>query len=305
MEMRQMLSKVLAEIMEKNEKVVVLDADLSKPNGTASLYSKFPNRCYNVGVAEQNMMGIAAGMASYGYIPVVVTFTPFATRRPCDQLTISVSYAQQNVKIIGTDPGITAELNGGTHMSVEDVGIVRSIPNILIYDAVDTLQLEQALPQIIDYQGAAYVRMPRKYAENVLNENYKFDLFKADVLREGKDLTIFATSILVKESLVAAEVLSNEGIDVEVINVHTIKPLDEETILNSLKKTKKAVVCENHNIIGGLFSAISELVVQKYPVPLKPIGIKDRFGQVGKLKELIKEYEMTSDDIVALVKTML
>lgn len=305
MEMRQMLAKVLAEIMEKNDKVVILDADLSKPNGTASLYKKYPNRCYNVGVSEQNMMGIAAGMASYGFIPVVVTFTPFATRRACDQLTISVSYAKQNVKIIGTDPGITAELNGGTHMSVEDVGIVRSIPDILIYDALDPLQLEQALPQIIDYQGAAYLRIPRKYSESVLDENYHFDLMKADILREGKDITVFATSIMVKESLVAAEILKGEGIDVEVINVHTLKPLDEKTILISLEKTKKAVICENHNIIGGLFSGISELVVQKYPVPLKPVGIKDRFGQVGKLKELMKEYQMTAQDVVDAVRSML
>lgn len=304
MEMRQMLAKTLAEIMEKNDKIVVIDADLSKPNGTSVLYSKFPDRCFNVGIAEQNMMGIAAGIASYGYIPVVVTFTPFATRRPCDQLTVSVAYAKQNVKIIGTDPGLTAELNGGTHMSVEDVGIARSIPEILIYDAVDPLQLGQALHQIIDYEGAAYVRMPRKYAESVLDENYKFDLFKADILREGEDITVFATSIMVKESLVAAEILAQEGIDVEVVNVHTFKPLDEETIINSIKKTKKAIVCENHNIIGGLFSAISELVVQKYPVPIRPLGIKDRFGQVGKLPELMKEYEMTADDVVKLVKSM-
>jgi transketolase len=305
MEMRQVLASKLEELMKENNKIVILDADLSKPNGTSELYKKYPDRCFNVGIAEQNMMSISAGMASYGYIPFVFTFTPFATRRACDQLTISVSYAKQNVKIVGTDPGLTAELNGGTHMSVEDVGIVRSIPDILIYDAADTVQFGQAIPQIVRYQGPVYLRMPRKYNVAIFGEDYKFDLLKADLIHEGNDVTIFATGIMLKEALDAYQTLKSQGINAEIINVHTIKPLDEETILKSLKKTKKAVVCENHNIIGGLFSAISELTAQKFPVLMKPIGIKDRFGQVGKLTDLMKAYEMTSSDIVNTVKSLI
>jgi transketolase len=190
-------------------------------------------------------------------------------------------------------------------MSVEDVGIVRSIPDILIYDAADTVQFGQALPQIIAYQGPVYIRIPRKYNVALFGSDYKFDLLKADLIHEGNDVTIFATGIMVKEALDAYQILKNQGVNAEIINVHTIKPLDEETILKSLKKTKKAVVCENHNIIGGLFSAISELAAQKYPVVMKPIGIKDRFGQVGKLSELMKAYEMTSGDIVNAVKSLI
>jgi len=301
MEMRQLFAKVLEEIMHKDERICVLDADLSKANGTAKFKDIFPDRAFNVGVAEQNMASVAAGMSSYGLIPFITTFTPFASRRIADQLTISIAYAQQNVKIIATDPGITAEYNGGTHMSFEDIGIVRSIPTMVIYEPVDNRQLEQAIPQIVDHYGPVFVRMGRKVFPDVFDENYKFDLFKADVLKEGTDVTIFATGIMVTESLKAVKILEEQGINVELINVHTIKPIDRKTVIESAMKTKRAVVCENHNIIGGLYSAISEVLSEEYPIYMKPIGIKDRFGQVGKVKDLIVDYEMTDQHIVKAV----
>lgn len=302
MEFRQQLQATLSKLMEQDEKIVILDADLSKPNGTAPLYKKYPNRCFNVGISEQNMVSVAAGLAAYGFKPLVVTFTPFATRRVCDQIAISVAYAKNNVKILGTDPGITAELNGGTHMSMEDVGVVRSIPGVAIYDAVDYHQLEQALPQIMNYDGPLYIRMPRKLYPEVFTEDYKYELFKSDVVKEGTDVSIIATGIMVKPALDAAEILAKEGVSAEVISVNTIKPLDEETILKSVKKTNKVVTCENHNVVGGLFSAVCELMCREYPIKVTPIGVQDEFGQVGKYKDLAAYYKMTAEDIVKAAK---
>ena len=302
MEFRKQLQITLDELMEKDDKIVVLDADLSKPNGTAPLYKKYPNRCFNVGLCEQNMIGIAAGLSAYGFKPIVVTFTPFATRRVCDQIAISVAYAKNNIVILGTDPGITAELNGGTHMSMEDIGVMRSIPTMVIYDAVDYKQLGQALPQIFEFDGPVYIRMPRKERPDVFDENYEFELFKSDVLKEGKDVTIIASGTMVHTSLEAAHDLSSEGIDVEVISLNTIKPLDKDTILKSVKKTNRVITCENHNIYGGVFGAISELLCEEYPVKVTPIGVKDEFGQVGKYNDLAKYYHMTKDDIVKVIK---
>lgn len=302
MEFRQMLEATLSKLMEKDSKILVLDADLSRPNGTYPLYKKFPDRCFNVGIAEQNMIGIASGLAAYGYKPIVVTFTPFATRRVCDQIAISVAYAKNNVKIIGTDPGITAELNGGTHMSMEDVGVIRSIPTMTIYDAVDDVQLGQALTQIMEYDGPMYIRMPRKKSQQVFDENYQFKLFKSDIIKTGKDVTIIATGTMVKEALNAAIELEKENIFVEVISANTIKPLDEETILKSVKKTNAVITCENHNIVGGLYSAVCELLCKTYPLKVKAIGVNDEFGQVGLYNDLLKYYNMTSKDIVKAVK---
>lgn len=305
MEFRQALCKTLAELMEKDPRICVIDADLAKPNGTFPLYEKFPNRCYNAGISEANMASVAAGLSAYGMIPFIVTFAPFASRRICDQIAVSIAYAKQKVIIVGTDPGITAEVNGGTHMSFEDISVLRAIPTLLIYDAVDANQLAQALPQLIEYNGPVYIRMPRKARPDVFGENYQFDINKADIVKEGKDLTIIASGTMVYESLVAANDLEKEGISVEVVSANTIKPLDEKTILTSIKKTNKVITCENHNIIGGLNSAVSELLCREYPTKLYSIGVKDQFGQVGKYDDLLKAYNMTPEDIKELVKNIL
>ncbi|MCM1514174.1 MAG: transketolase family protein [Anaeroplasma bactoclasticum] len=302
MEFRQALSNKLIQLMKNDEKIVVLDADLAKPNGTSPIYSAFPTRCFDVGIAEANMIGVAAGLAAYGFKPITFTFAPFATRRVCDQIAVSVAYAKQNVKIVGTDPGITAELNGGTHMSFEDVAVLRSIPTMVIYDAVDSLQLEQAIEQIMNYPGPVYIRTPRKSAKPVFDENYQFKLFQSDVITSGKDITILATGIMVAEAKEAVQKLLEEGISAELISVNTIKPLDETTILKSIRKTKHVITCENHNLIGGLYSAVSELLCAQYPLMVTGIGVKDRFGQVGKYNDLLKEYQLTSGDIYNAVK---
>lgn len=305
MEFRQVLCNTLTELMEKDKRICVIDADLAKPNGTFPLYEKFPNRCFNAGISEANMASMAAGLAAYGMIPFIVTFTPFASRRICDQIAVSIAYAKQKVIIIGTDPGITAELNGGTHMSFEDVSVLRAIPTMMIYDATDANQLSQAIPQLIDYDGPVYVRIPRKSRPDVYKEGYEFKLGKADIVKEGKDVTIISTGTMVYESLVAANELEEEGISAEVISVNTIKPLDEETILASIKKTNKAITCENHNIIGGLYSAVAEMLCKKYPMHLEGIGVNDQFGQVGKYSDLLQAYNMTPKDIKLLVKNIL
>jgi transketolase len=297
-EMRQVLCQTLDEIMSQNEKVVVIDADLARANGTLPLREKYPERAFDVGVSEQNMASLAAGMAAYGFIPFIGSFTPFATRRICDQIAISIAYAKRNVKIIGSDPGISAELNGGTHMSVEDIGVIRSIPGITIIEPACPMQLAKALPEIIKYDGPVYIRLFRKVAPTIYNEDYVFDMKKADILKEGNDVTIFASGIMVSEALTAYDTLQKSGINAEIINIHTIKPIDKSTIIKSAKKTGAVVTCENHNTIGALKSAVSEVLIEECPVPLRSIGIKDHFGEVAMMGYLKEKYHMTSEDIV-------
>jgi transketolase len=217
------------------------------------------------------MISIAAGLSSYGYKPYAASFSPFVSRRVCDQVMLSVAYAKQNVKIIGTDPGITAEINGGTHMGNEDIGVLRSIPDMVIFEPVDAIQLEKALPVLNSYYGPVYIRLFRKAIEDVFGADYKFDLFKADTIKEGNDVTIFCSGIMVQETMRAKELLVEAGIDAEIINIHTIKPIDKETVIKSVKKTGCAVTAENHNIIGGLYSAVTEVLSANCPVPVLPI----------------------------------
>lgn len=304
-EMRATYVAELEKLMQTNEKVVVLDADLAKANGTWGLRQKFPDRSVDCGIAEANMASVAAGLSSYGYIPFITTFTPFASRRLADQATLSIAYARQNVKIIGTDPGISAELNGGTHMGLEDVAIMRAIPTMVVFEPCDPVQAAQAIWAMAEHKGPCYMRTFRKNLEVLHGEDYKFDLYKADVLKEGKDVTLFAAGIMVSEALAAAEELAKEGISAEVIDVHTVKPLDKKTIIDSVKKTGCAVTVENHNIIGGWYSAICEAVCSEYPVPVEPIGICDRFGEVGKLPYLKDVFGMTTADIVGAAKVVI
>lgn len=301
-EMRQVLADEITKMMESDERIVVIDSDLARANGTLSIRDKFPERAFDVGIAEQNMAAVAAGMASYGFIPFIGSFTAFASRRICDQIAISIAYAKRNVKIIGSDPGISAELNGGTHMSMEDIGVLRSIPTMTIFEPVDAMQLSKALPQIVAHDGPVYIRLFRKAAPVIFNEDYKFDLFKADILKEGRDVTIFASGIMVKEALDAAEMLKADNILAEVINIHTIKPIDRETIISSARKTGAVVTCENHNVMGGLKAAVAEVLIEEYPVPLRAIGVQDHFGEVATMDYLKKKYHMTPEDIVKAAK---
>lgn len=305
MEMRQVFAKELEKIMDQDERVCLVDADLAKATGTSALHTKYPDRALNVGVAEANMASVAAGLSSYGLIPFITTFTPFASRRCFDQVAISIAYAQQNVKIVGTDPGIAAELNGGTHMSFEDVALMRAVPTMVVFEPVDETQLRQAMPQIVAHYGPVYMRMFRKEAPAIFGDDYVFDLFKADVIKNGTDVTILATGIMVSKALDAAEKLANEGISAEVINVHTIKPLDNETILTSVRKTGKVVTAENANVIGGLYSAVCDLLAAEYPVRVERVGVEDTFGEVGRLNELAQRFGLTEEAIIAKSKKVI
>jgi len=301
MEMRAVYAECMAELMKADQNVCILDADLARANGTLGMYPKFPKQMFDVGIAEQNMASIGAGLASYGFKPYVQSFTCFATRRICDQIAISIAYAKQNVKVVGTDPGMYAELNGGTHMSFEDIGVLRSIPGIVIFEPVDATQLKAAMPVINDYEGCVYIRLFRKEAPDVFGEGYKFDLFKADQLREGADVSIFVSGQLTTDVLEAADKLKEEGITCDVYNIHTIKPIDREAVLASAAKTGAVLTVENHNVIGGLHSAVCEALALER-VPVSAFGVQDRFGEVGKVPYLRQALGLTKDDILAAAR---
>lgn len=298
MEMRQVLFDTMKELMGKHENIVFMDADLAEANGTMALRNLYKDRAFDVGISEANMASMAAGMSAYGMNPYICTFTPFASRRICDQIAISMAYAKQNVKIIGTDSGVAAELNGGTHMSFEDVGVLRSIPTITIIDVVDETQLREVLINSVNHKGVLYIRFPRKQIPKIYDDSYKFNISKADVLKEGNDITIFSTGLMVNGAIEASEILEKEGISVEVISVPVIKPIDEDTIIKSLSKTRKAVTAENHNVIGGLYSAVCEVACKNVPSLIRSVGINDHFGEVGSINFLMEKYNMTSKDIV-------
>lgn len=301
-ELRDVYCETLINIAEKDDRVVLLEADLMLAAGTYPFQDKFPERTFNLGICEANMMGIAGGMSAMGKIPVASTFTPFASRRAYDQVFLSIAYAGMNVKIRGLDPGISAQLNGGTHMCFEDVGLMRNIPNMTIVEPVDEVQLQQMLPEIINHQGAVYFRTFRLKAEKIYDEKYKFVWGKPDLLIEGKDVVIFATGIVVNNALIAAELLNKEGISAKVFNVHTIKPLDINTIINAVKETGAAVTVENSSIINGLGSAIAEILVENCLVPMERVGIRDVFGEVGMIDYLFERYNLMPIDIVKAAK---
>ena len=301
--LRETYVDLLIEYAHRDPRIVILEADLSNAGGTKRFTAEFQGkRTVDCGIQEANMIGVAAGMNAMGKIPFTHTFTPFATRRCCDQVTLSVAYAGLNVKMMGSDPGVTAEMNGGTHMSMEDVSIMRNIPGITIFEPVDSVQLKAIFPQILASESPTYIRLLRRNAVKIWNDEEKFLLGKGKMIREGRDVSIFATGIEVAEAIKAADALAAEGISAEVINIHTIKPLDTEMILYSTKKTGAAVTAENHSIIGGLGSAIAEELVDNHPVSLKRVGVADHFGEVGKTDFLMKKYHLLAEDIMKAAK---
>lgn len=297
-EMRAVYCETMIELAGKNKKIVMLEADLMSSTGTKEFKKVYPKRLINVGIAEQNMIGVAAGLAACGKLPFVHSFTPFATRRCYDQIEISVAYAKQNVKIVGTDPGIMATNNGGTHMSLEDVGIMRAMPTMSVFEPVDSVMLRKLLPEVVKYDKPMYIRLFRKKTESVFDENTKFSLTKAIDLKKGKDVTIIASGIMVARAIEASYILEGRGYSVGVLSVHMIKPIDEEAIVKAAKRSGAIVTAENHNVIGGLGSAVAEVISENAPVPMKRVGVKDRFGEVGNEKYLSEIMGLTVDDIV-------
>lgn len=300
---REAYGKALAELASLNENVVVLDADLSKSTKTADFKAVCPERFFNMGIAEGNMMGVAAGLSTCGKIPFVSTFAMFAAGRAFEQIRNSICYPKLNVKVCATHAGLTVGEDGASHQTVEDISLMRSIPNMVVISPADAVETEAAIKAIADYNGPCYVRLGRA-AVNVINDadTYKFEIGKGVVLSEGKDITIVATGIMVDAALEAKEILSKEGIAAKVINIHTIKPIDSELIIEAAKETGSIVTVEEHSIIGGLGSAVSEVISEKYPVPVLKVGVKDVFGESGKPDELLKGYGLTADDVVNKVK---
>lgn len=301
--LRETYVDALIEAAEKEERIVILEADLMKAAGTGRFKERFPQRTFNVGIAEASMIGSAAGMSAMGKIPFTHTFTPFSTRRVCDQVTLSVAYAGLNVKIMGSDPGVTAELNGGTHMSMEDVAIMRNIPGMTVFEPTDSAQLRAAFPQIVAHNGPVYIRLLRRAAVKIFDEGCPFQLGKGICLKSGSDVTIAASGIMTAEALDAADLLAAEGISAEVLNIHTIKPLDESLILDSIAKTGCIVTAENHSILNGLGSAVAECVCENHPVPLRRVGVKDHFGEVGSTEYLKEKYGLKAVDIAASARS--
>ena len=300
---REAYGKALATLGAENENVVVLDADLSKSTKTADFKKACPDRFINMGIAEGNMMTVAAGLASCGKIPFASTFAIFATGRAFEQIRNSICYPKLNVKICATHAGITVGEDGASHQSIEDISLMRTLPNMTVINPSDAIETEAAIKAVMDYNGPCYIRLGRS-GVSVINDNedYSFQIGKGCVLREGKDATIIATGIMVEAALEAYNILAEEGIRVRVINIHTIKPIDEELIIKAARETKLIVTAEEHSIIGGLGSAVAEVVTSNSPATVLRVGIKDVFGESGKPAELLKAYGLTAEDIVKTVK---
>ena len=303
--MRDMYCKTLMRLADKNENIVALDADLMSSMGMKPFMEAYPERTFDVGIQEANMIGTAAGMSAVGLVPFAHSFGPFATRRCFDQIFLSCAYAKLNVKITGSDPGVTAAFNGGTHMPFEDMGILRNIPDITIIEPVDSTMLENIIEQIAEKYGVFYTRLLRKNAVKIYEEGSKFEIGKSIPLKEGKDVTIFATGIMVAEALKAAGELEKEGISVRVENLFTLKPIDKEAIIRGAKETGAIVTAENHSIINGLGSAVAEVITENEPVPMERVGVQDKFGQVGPVDYLKEQYNLTYKDIIVKVKKVL
>lgn len=300
---RESYGKALKVLATINKNVVVLDADLSKSTKTADFKSVAPERFFNMGIAEANMMVVAAGMATCGKIPYVSTFAMFAAGRAFEQIRNSICYPKLNVKICATHAGVTVGEDGASHQAIEDISLMRSIPEMTVINPADDVETEAAIKAIADIKGPCYVRLGRMAVATVNNkETYKFELGKGVKLAEGTDVTIVATGIMVEMALEAKEVLSKEGISAKVINIHTIKPIDKSILIDAAKGTGAIVTAEEHSIIGGLGSAVSEVVCEEYPVPVLKVGVMDVFGQSGKPDELLKEYGLTVSNIVEKVK---
>ncbi len=297
---RQSYGETLAELGKENPNIVVLDADLSTATKTNIFAKEFPERFFDMGIAEQNLVSTAAGMSTCGKIPYVSTFAVFAAGRAYDQIRNSVCYPKLNVKICATHAGTTVGEDGATHQMIEDISLMRTLPNMTVISTSDDIQTKWAVKEISKINGPVYLRLARLSTPIIYNENQKFEIGKAVQIGEGTDGTVFATGVTVSEAIKAQENLKQKGINIRVVDVHTIKPIDKETIIKCAKETQKLISIEDHNIIGGLGSAISEVLTDEYPCKLIRLGIKDTFGKSGKAEELMKYFGITADDIEKL-----
>ena len=304
---RAAYGEALAALAEEYPELVVLDADLSGSTMTKTFATKYPDRFYNIGIAEANMAGIAAGLATCGKKPFYNSFAMFAAGRAWEQVRNSIAYPGLNVKVIGSHGGLSVGEDGATHQCIEDYAIMRAIPGMMVVSPCDGPEMRAAVKALLDYEGPAYMRLGRLAVESVTDEipDYTFELGKGSVLRDGADVTVIATGMMVQEAVKASDALSAEGISVRVIDMHTIKPLDEELVLKAAQETGVIVTSEEATIIGGLGSAVAEYLAGVCPVPVVRHGVNDEFGRSGEAKAVLKAYNLTADGIIAAVKKAL
>ena len=299
---RQSYGEALAELGEKNKNVVVFDSDLSGATKTSIFAKKFPERFFDMGIAEQDMMSTAAGMSTFGKIPYASTFAVFAAGRAYDQIRNSICYPKMNVKICATHSGVTVGEDGATHQMLEDLGLMRGLPNMTVLCTSDDTETRWAVEEISKIQGPVYVRLCRLATPVIYDENQKFEIGKAIQIGEGTDATVFATGVVVSEAIKAKEELEKQGINIRVVDVHTIKPIDKEMIIKCAKETKKLISIEDHSIINGLGTAIADVLTEEYPCKLIKLGVKDEFGKSGKATELLEYYGLTAKSIIESIK---
>ncbi len=302
---RQAYGEVLVELGANNKDLVVMDADLSKSTMTVGFSKAFPERFFNMGIAEQNMYGVAAGLAASGKTVVASTFAMFATGRAFEIIRNSIGYPHLNVKICATHAGVTVGEDGASHQAIEDIALMRTIPGMTVLNPSDGVSARKAVEAAVAMEGPVYVRLGRAAVPIVYDEDMDFEIGKGILVKDGTDVTIVATGIMVNEAMQAAEKLEAEGIAARIIDIHTIKPIDEEIIVKAAKETKGIVTAEEHSIIGGLGSAVAEVTAKNAPAKIRMIGIQDRFGQSGKPDQLMAEYNLTADDIVKACKELL
>ena len=295
---RQSYGEALVELGKENGKVVVLDADLANATKTIEFAKEFPQRFFDIGIAEADMIGTAAGMSLCGKIPYASTFAVFAAGRAYDQIRSSICYPNLNVKICATHAGVTVGEDGATHQMLEDISLMRALPNMKVFCPSDDVQTKWIIKEISKIEGPCYVRLCRLATSEIYDENQKFEIGKMVQLGKGTDATIFATGVTVSEAIKAQKILKENGVNVRVIDVHTIKPLDEDMILKCAKETKRLISIEDHNIFGGMGSAISEVLTEKFPTRLERMGINDKFGKSGKAEELLRYFGIDAEAII-------
>ena len=295
---RQSYGEELAKLGEENENIVVLDADLSTATKTEIFAKKFPDRFINVGIAEQNLMGIAAGLSTFGKIPYASTFAVFAAGRAYEQIRNSIAYPKLNVKICATHAGVTVGEDGATHQMIEDIGLMKGLPNMTVLSTSDDYQTRWAVREISKIDGPVYLRLCRMQTPVIYDENTKFEIGKGIQIGEGVDASIIATGVCVSEALKAQQILKENNVDVRVIDIHTIKPIDEELVIKCAKETKRIITVEDHNIIGGLGSSVCEVLSEECPTKVERMGVPDCFGRSGKAEELLRYFKIDSNAIV-------
>jgi len=302
---RDAYGETLAELGSENGDIVVLDADLSGSTKTSLFAKKFPGRFFNMGIAEANMVGTAAGLAAAGKVPFLSTFAIFAVGRAWEQVRQSVAYPKANVKVVATHGGVTVGEDGGSHQSVEDVAIMRAVPNMTVIVPADGVETRAAIRAAAAAKGPFYIRLGRNKVPTVFPEDHQFEIGKGSLLRPGTDLTFVSTGLMTAVALAAAELLAAEGVSARVVHIGTIKPLDEEILVEAARETGAIVTAEEHSIIGGLGGAVAELLSEKCPVPVRRVGINDRFGTSGKAEELLKYFGLTAENLADAAREVL